>query len=214
MLRRRGRLLGTVARTAVVAGTATATAGAVSRHQQNKAAEKQAAAEQEAAEQEAAEQAPPSRRLPIRPRRRRPCTRPRHHPRAAAGTCCRGRRPGRTDPAARRIARCGSAVRGRVRRGQGQTAGHVRRAAPDRRPCCWRLPRRPGLIGGCHPSCRAVIRHRPSTPSIRNASAFTRSARRNATLTSATPSAGSHTRTVSRCGSANCGAAARSPSPA
>jgi Short C-terminal domain len=59
MLRRRGRLLGTVARTAVVAGTATATAGAVSRHQQNKAAEKQAAAEQEAAEQEAAEQAPP-----------------------------------------------------------------------------------------------------------------------------------------------------------
>jgi type IV secretory pathway VirB10-like protein len=51
MLRRRGRLLGTVARTAVVAGTATATAGAVSRHQQNKAAEKQAAAEQEAAEQ-------------------------------------------------------------------------------------------------------------------------------------------------------------------
>jgi len=51
MLRRRGRLLGTVARTAVVAGTATATAGAVSRHQQNKAAEKEAAAQQEAAEQ-------------------------------------------------------------------------------------------------------------------------------------------------------------------
>jgi len=54
MFRRRGRpgLLGTVARTAVVAGTATATAGAVSRHQQQKAADKQAAAEQQAAEQE------------------------------------------------------------------------------------------------------------------------------------------------------------------
>ncbi len=63
MLRRRGRLLGTVARTAVVAGTATATAGAVSRHQQNKAAEKQAAADQQAAEQapppQPAYQAPP-----------------------------------------------------------------------------------------------------------------------------------------------------------
>jgi type IV secretory pathway VirB10-like protein len=44
-------LVGTVARTAVVAGTATATANAVSRHQANKAAEKQAAAEQQAAEQ-------------------------------------------------------------------------------------------------------------------------------------------------------------------
>jgi hemolysin activation/secretion protein len=51
MLRRRGRLLGTVARTAVIAGTATATANAVSRHGQQKAEEKQAAAEQEAAEQ-------------------------------------------------------------------------------------------------------------------------------------------------------------------
>jgi len=51
MLRRRGRLLGTVARTAVVAGTATATANAVNRHAQNKAAEKEAAAEQAAAEQ-------------------------------------------------------------------------------------------------------------------------------------------------------------------
>lgn len=53
MFRRRGRpgLLGTVARTAVVAGTATATANAVSRHGQKKAAEKEAYAEQQAAEQ-------------------------------------------------------------------------------------------------------------------------------------------------------------------
>lgn len=60
MLRRRGRLLGTVARTAVIAGTATATAGAVNRHQQNKAAEKEAAAEQEAADQ-----APPPPPQPV-----------------------------------------------------------------------------------------------------------------------------------------------------
>jgi hemolysin activation/secretion protein len=64
MLRRRGRLLGTVARTAVVAGTATATVGAVNRHQQNKAAEQDAAAQQQAAEQapppaEPVYQAPP-----------------------------------------------------------------------------------------------------------------------------------------------------------
>ena len=58
MLRRRGRLLGTVARTAVVAGTATA--NAVNRHAQNKAAEKEAAAEQEAAEQ-----APPPPPQPV-----------------------------------------------------------------------------------------------------------------------------------------------------
>ena len=53
MFRRRGRpgLLGTVARTAVVAGPATATANAVSRHGQQKAAEKQAYADQQAAEQ-------------------------------------------------------------------------------------------------------------------------------------------------------------------
>jgi len=45
-MRRRGRpgLLGTVGRTAVVAGTATATANAVNRHAQNKAAEKEQAA--------------------------------------------------------------------------------------------------------------------------------------------------------------------------
>jgi len=42
-MRRRGRpgLLGTVGRTAVVAGIATATANAVNRHAQNKAAEKE-----------------------------------------------------------------------------------------------------------------------------------------------------------------------------
>ena len=59
-MRRRGRLLGTVASTAVVAGTATATANAVNRHAQNKAAEKEAAAEQEAAEQ-----APPPPPQPV-----------------------------------------------------------------------------------------------------------------------------------------------------
>ena len=49
-MRRRGRpgLLGTVGRTAVVAGTATATANAVNRHAQNKAAEKAQAAANEA----------------------------------------------------------------------------------------------------------------------------------------------------------------------
>jgi hypothetical protein len=55
--------LGTVARTAVVAGTATATAGAVNRHQQQKQEEKQAAADQQAAEQapppEPEDQTPP-----------------------------------------------------------------------------------------------------------------------------------------------------------
>ncbi|MET0863790.1 MAG: SHOCT domain-containing protein [Nakamurella sp.] len=58
MFRRRGRpgLLGTVARTAVVAGTATATAGAVNRHQQQKQAEKQAYADQQAAEQQPEQQ--------------------------------------------------------------------------------------------------------------------------------------------------------------
>lgn len=42
-------LLGTVARTAVIAGTATVTANAVSRHGQQRAAEKEAYAEQQAA---------------------------------------------------------------------------------------------------------------------------------------------------------------------
>ena len=55
-MRRRGRpgLLGTVGRTAVVAGTATATANAVNRHAQNKAAE-----EEQAAANEAQQAAPP-----------------------------------------------------------------------------------------------------------------------------------------------------------
>jgi type IV secretory pathway VirB10-like protein len=55
MMRRRvGRpgLIGTMARTAVVAGTATATVGAVSSHKQKKA---QAAADQQATQQAAAE---------------------------------------------------------------------------------------------------------------------------------------------------------------
>ncbi len=64
MFRRVGRpgLIGTVARTAVVAGTATATAGAVNRHQAKKAAEKQAYADEQAAEQappQQYQQAPP-----------------------------------------------------------------------------------------------------------------------------------------------------------
>ena len=42
-------LLGTVARTAVIAGTATVTANAVSRHGQQRAAEKEAYAEQQQA---------------------------------------------------------------------------------------------------------------------------------------------------------------------
>ena len=62
MFRRRGRpgLLGTVARTAVVAGTASATAGAVNRHQQKKVAEKEAYADQQAAES-----APPPPQQPV-----------------------------------------------------------------------------------------------------------------------------------------------------
>ena len=61
MLRRRGRpgLMGTVARTAVIAGTATATANAVSRHGQQKAAEQQAEDQQQASAQQQAVAAPP-----------------------------------------------------------------------------------------------------------------------------------------------------------
>jgi putative oligomerization/nucleic acid binding protein len=61
-MRRRGRpgLLGTVGRTAVVAGTATATANAVNRHAQNKAAEKE-----QAAANEVQEAAPPP--VPVAP---------------------------------------------------------------------------------------------------------------------------------------------------
>ena len=60
--RRRSGLIGTVARTAVVAGTATATVGAVNRHQQQKAAEKQAYADQQAEDQAPppAEEPPPA----------------------------------------------------------------------------------------------------------------------------------------------------------
>jgi hypothetical protein len=50
-LRRFGRpgLLGTIGRTAVIAGTATMTTQAISRHSQQRAAEQQALAEQQAA---------------------------------------------------------------------------------------------------------------------------------------------------------------------
>lgn len=67
MFRRRGRpgLLGTVARTAVVAGTATATAGAVNRHQQQKAAEKEAYADQQAAESAPPPQQQPPQQQPV-----------------------------------------------------------------------------------------------------------------------------------------------------
>ncbi|MFG1785288.1 SHOCT domain-containing protein [Rhodococcus oryzae] len=53
---RRGRpgLLGTVARTAVIAGTAQATSNAMNRRSQQKAAEQQAYADQQAAQQQAA----------------------------------------------------------------------------------------------------------------------------------------------------------------
>jgi hypothetical protein len=64
-MRRRGRpgLLGTVGRTAVVAGTATATANAVNRHAQNNAAEKEQAAANEA--QQAAPPPPPPPPAPV-----------------------------------------------------------------------------------------------------------------------------------------------------
>jgi hypothetical protein len=63
-VRRVGRpgVLGTVARTAVVAGTATAVAGGVSRHQQasaQQAADAQAYEQQQAATQAAPQQQPP-----------------------------------------------------------------------------------------------------------------------------------------------------------
>ena len=69
MFRRRGRpgLLGTVARTAVVAGTATATAGAVNRHQQKKVAEKEAEADQQAAENAPPPQQPVYQQAPPQP---------------------------------------------------------------------------------------------------------------------------------------------------
>jgi hypothetical protein len=65
-MRRRGRpgLLGTVGRTAVVAGTATATANAVNRHAQNKAAEEEQAAANEAQQ---ATPPPPPPPAPVAP---------------------------------------------------------------------------------------------------------------------------------------------------
>jgi hypothetical protein len=57
-------LLGTVGRTAVVAGTATATANAVNRHAQNKAAEKEQAAANEAQQ---ATPPPPPPPAPVAP---------------------------------------------------------------------------------------------------------------------------------------------------
>jgi hypothetical protein len=60
MMRRMGRpgLIGTMARTAVIAGTASATVGAANRHQQNKA-QQQADAAAYQQEQEAPAYAPP-----------------------------------------------------------------------------------------------------------------------------------------------------------
>lgn len=56
MLRRMGRpgLIGMAARTAVVAGTATAVSGSVARHQQNKAEQQYEAQQYEAQQQQAA----------------------------------------------------------------------------------------------------------------------------------------------------------------
>ena len=63
-MRRRGRpgLLGTVGRTAVVAGTATATANAVNRHAQSKAT-----AKEQAAAKDAQQAAPPPPPAPVAP---------------------------------------------------------------------------------------------------------------------------------------------------
>jgi len=57
MMRRRP-VMRTVGRTAVIAGTATAVAGGVSRHQQNKNAQQDAAAQQAAPQEMAAAPAP------------------------------------------------------------------------------------------------------------------------------------------------------------
>jgi Short C-terminal domain len=68
MGRRAGRpgLIGTVARTAVVAGTATAVAGGVHRHEESKSAEQQQAADaqQQAAAQQAPAQQAPAQQAP------------------------------------------------------------------------------------------------------------------------------------------------------
>ncbi len=67
MRRRRGRpgLVGTMARTAVIAGTATAVSGSIQQKQQAGAAQAQAAAQQEAAQ--AAQAAPPPPPAPAAP---------------------------------------------------------------------------------------------------------------------------------------------------
>ena len=67
MRRRMGRpgLVGTMARTAVIAGTATAVSGSIQQKQQAGAAQAQAAAEQEAAQ--AAQAAPPPPPAPAAP---------------------------------------------------------------------------------------------------------------------------------------------------
>lgn len=66
---RRGRpgLLGTVARTAVIAGTAQATSNAVNRRGQQRAAEQQAYAEQQAAAAPAPQPTPPPAPSPAAP---------------------------------------------------------------------------------------------------------------------------------------------------
>ncbi|CAM3046535.1 SHOCT domain-containing protein [Prescottella defluvii] len=66
---RRGRpgLLGTVARTAVIAGTAQATSNAVNRRGQQRAAEQQAYAEQQAAAVPAPQPTPPPAPSPAAP---------------------------------------------------------------------------------------------------------------------------------------------------
>ena len=73
MRRRMGRpgLVGTMARTAVIAGTATAVSGSIQKKQQAGAAQAQAAAEQ---------QRPRRPRHPRHPRRPQPCRRMPHRP--------------------------------------------------------------------------------------------------------------------------------------
>jgi hypothetical protein len=65
-MRRRGRpgLMGTVARTAVIAGTASATANAVNRRAQNRAAEQDQAAADQAPAADQAAAAPPDQPAP------------------------------------------------------------------------------------------------------------------------------------------------------
>jgi hypothetical protein len=74
MPRRMGRpgLLGTAARTAVVAGTATAVVGGVHRHQDQKTADQQAADAQQAPQQAAPQQAAPQQAVPQQPAPQQP----------------------------------------------------------------------------------------------------------------------------------------------